>query len=333
MPVVIARFLFYCAVLLFFANLAFGDGSYQHTKDGKTLVWNDYPHPGDTAIWSGYRDRDGYATGFGTLSWYTLQDEESTQPVLYARYFGRMVRGRFSGPVNVHLNDRTTEHALFIDGQRATRWAVGPTRSWKIPPLQSERRETVRIARSRAVQPKVPAEGPRPVATPPVPEVSGETAGIARSRAVQPEVPAEGPPSVAIPPTPEISSEPPSNNRFADDVDDSLRILAFPPATLRPRRLAGALPNEVKRQGAPLSSAAHAHLTREEVIRLADAQARADGYDPDRYERSEPQYDRMNGAWSLFYEKKPSIGEAETGEQFAVAVDDRTKKTAIAPAR
>ena len=28
-------------------------GEYQRTKDGKTLVWNDDPKPGDVAAWSG----------------------------------------------------------------------------------------------------------------------------------------------------------------------------------------------------------------------------------------------------------------------------------------
>ena len=69
MSAVSGRFSFVCAALLvLFANVAFGDGTYQRTKNGRTLVWNDHPKPGDEATWWGDRDREGYARGFGTLT-------------------------------------------------------------------------------------------------------------------------------------------------------------------------------------------------------------------------------------------------------------------------
>src|SRR4029077_7488928 len=68
------RFFFVCRALLVFANVALGDGTYQRTKDGKTLVWNNHPQAGDEAKWSGDRDREGYASGFGTLTWYTARE-------------------------------------------------------------------------------------------------------------------------------------------------------------------------------------------------------------------------------------------------------------------
>src|SRR5262245_55568546 len=66
------RLLFVCSVLLLFASDAFGAGSYQRTRDGKTLVWNDSPKRGEEATWSGKRDKNGFAVGSGTLTWYKV---------------------------------------------------------------------------------------------------------------------------------------------------------------------------------------------------------------------------------------------------------------------
>jgi hypothetical protein len=96
------------------------------TKNGKTLVWNNHPKRGDQATWSGSRDGDGYARGFGTLTWYTRETgASSAKPApLYARYWGNMVRGKLNGPVNVH-SKRKTFHAVFAECLRTTRWAAG----------------------------------------------------------------------------------------------------------------------------------------------------------------------------------------------------------------
>src|SRR6202035_5557079 len=95
-----------CIGLFLTAGAVFAQGDYQRTKDGKALVWNDEPKPGDVAVWSGDRDAEGYATGAGTLVWY--QDNGH----VFGRYFGNMVKGRFDGEVNVHSNGRTA-HAIF----------------------------------------------------------------------------------------------------------------------------------------------------------------------------------------------------------------------------
>jgi hypothetical protein len=50
-------------------------GRYQRTRDGKTRVWNENPKPGDLVTWSGARDAKGYATGYGTLTWFAPQNE------------------------------------------------------------------------------------------------------------------------------------------------------------------------------------------------------------------------------------------------------------------
>jgi hypothetical protein len=67
------RSLFVCSALLLFASVAYGAGSYQRTRDGKTLVWNDSPKRGEEATWSGKRDKNGFAAGSGTLTWYKVQ--------------------------------------------------------------------------------------------------------------------------------------------------------------------------------------------------------------------------------------------------------------------
>ncbi len=124
----ITRFFFVCgALFLLVVGAAFGGGTYQRTRDGKTMVWNDRAKPGDKASWSGSRDREGYATGFGTLTWYTAEhrnDAGSTRLVVDVRYWGNMVRGKFDGPVNAHSKGKT-DYAVFADGTRTTRWTVG----------------------------------------------------------------------------------------------------------------------------------------------------------------------------------------------------------------
>ena len=130
-----ARWFFLSSALLLFASVAFSEGDYQRTKDGKTFVWNSDPKPGDEAAWSGARDGEGYASGFGTLTWYTGQKQAVrhlgipfTKANVYARYFGNMVRGKFNGPVNIHSQGKTG-HAVFADGKRTSRWAAGPAPS------------------------------------------------------------------------------------------------------------------------------------------------------------------------------------------------------------
>jgi hypothetical protein len=129
-----------------FAGVAFGEGTYQRTKDGKTIVWNNDPKPGDTAAWFGDRDAEGYATKVGTLTWYT------SNGAVYARYFGNMVRGKFDGMVNVHFKGRT-DHAIFVDGQRTTRWAAGRAPSFRVAQQPTKPAKPERIA-------EAPAEGP-----------------------------------------------------------------------------------------------------------------------------------------------------------------------------
>src|SRR2546423_3595283 len=113
------RLVWFGCALLCAANVAVGaSGEYQSTRDGRTTVWNGNPKPGESASWAGGRDKQGYATGFGTVTWYTAQG------AIYATYYGNMVNGKFEGPVNAHIG-RQTAHAYFVDGSRETAWARG----------------------------------------------------------------------------------------------------------------------------------------------------------------------------------------------------------------
>jgi hypothetical protein len=78
-------------------------GRYQRTKEGTTRVWSENPKAGDLVTWSGARDAKGYATGFGTVTWFTPQNEVETGSGVAAwlRHIGRqrhyIVTSRESG--------------------------------------------------------------------------------------------------------------------------------------------------------------------------------------------------------------------------------------------
>jgi hypothetical protein len=116
-----------CAGLLLSGHLVYGDGTYQRTKDGRTLVWNNYPLPGDEATWSGDRDPEGYATGRGTLTWSSVNwrvrsDSNAPpppqRPIIISRYTGNMVRGKFEGAVvNIDPSEKTVR-LTFVNGRK-----------------------------------------------------------------------------------------------------------------------------------------------------------------------------------------------------------------------
>jgi hypothetical protein len=78
-------------------------GRYQRTEDNKTRVWNENPKPGDLVTWSGARDAKGYATGYGTVTWFIPQNEvETGSHIARQRHYtvsrsesGTMVHGKF----------------------------------------------------------------------------------------------------------------------------------------------------------------------------------------------------------------------------------------------
>lgn len=111
-----------CGLVAFARGQTFALGEFQKARDGKTMIWNWQAKAGDTADWSGGRDKDGYATGFGDLTLY------NTDGKTFGLFYGKMAHGKFEGAVNVHTGSRIS-HAYFVDGDRVTTWARGAAKS------------------------------------------------------------------------------------------------------------------------------------------------------------------------------------------------------------
>ncbi len=146
------RSILFCGALLFCASTAFAEGEYQKARDGKTLIWNGTPKPGETATWDGDRDKENFATGFGALTWSTANG------TVFGLYYGNMVQGKLEGPVNVHINGKTA-HAYFVDGGRVTPWGRGRAPSKMAVP------EEVIVEKRKVQAEKVAAAAKRAAAT------------------------------------------------------------------------------------------------------------------------------------------------------------------------
>jgi hypothetical protein len=270
--------LFGCGMLLF-ATVAFAlgaTGEYTQTRDGKTTVWNGNAKAGESASWAGSRDKDGYATGFGTITWYNADGTES------AVYYGNMVNGKLEGPVNAHVGRRTA-HAYFADGTRETAWARGaaPSKmnvpegliakrrkaeseqpkpqekeqtaetkkkpkpeSEKVRPIEETRRATAAETKTKPA----PAETPREEIQTPTPEsVAVSTPSppaVAESTPVSTPAPTETASSLFEPPaiaetreTPkEIANETPQPPPPEPSVEKTPEIVEQPPAEEPPKK-------------------------------------------------------------------------------------------------
>jgi hypothetical protein len=326
------RFLVLGSALLICAGGALAEGTYQRAKDGKTLVWNSDPKAGDIATWQGARDADGYATGFGTLTWFTGRSMATTnKPAFYGRYFGRMVRGKWDGQVNAHSRGKTA-HATFADGNRTGNWAAGPASAWKVAEKSTEPAD--RPASVEAAPPTPPAQGPSPAPDQPKTE-------IARHNDV---VKAEPAPKKAIavpspePPKPDVSNRA-DDKKTGSKVDNSLQALFAPPSRLRPDSLAEAPPAQSPSSSTAAASeapaaeaAASAHpaeLTEPEVIDLADTEALGQGYELGKYLPPKVDYSASKNRWSVFYGPKSGDNAEENTKPLIVAVEDKTKKTSV----
>jgi hypothetical protein len=322
--------LFVYTALLLMATAAYGaDGAYQRTKDRKTLVWNDDPLPGDAATWSGDRDEDGYATGYGTLTWYTAKSAKLT---VFARYSGNMVRGKFDGQVNVNAKGKTA-HATFVDGKRASKWSAGPAPARVVA---EQRAET--IHEDARVEPEAPAAGPLPSSAPTSSDQQRDE-HLRRDAIV--ETPVERPSPNADQQAEHHVAEP-AVKEPARPASDSLRSLTAPPSSLRNDLAADARPQPSF--PAPASSSAEApmpaiassppvgsRLTAEEVVGLADAEAIALGYDLGHYQRPQAHYTATDGTWLVVYDENSVNGNGmgKSEKQFKVNVDDKTKETSL----
>lgn len=320
-------------MLLCLVITASADGAYQRTKDAKTIIWNDNPTPGDAATWSGDRDAEGYASGFGTLTWYTTrgQSGKEAKETLYAYYFGNMVRGKFNGPVNGHSKG-VTAHAVFKQGKRLSRWAAGPVLSWTTPSSggQSTPDEVgapkVEIAKAAEFNPPPPRSS---VAAADRPLPNYDSLHSSRPPAAAEDVPAEGPAG-----TTDRSSNPAvvaAATKPAPGTDESLRLLARPPASLRPASAESAGAADFQQNEDATTGVAQ--LSKQEVVALADSEAQKRGYELGNYERPEPVFDPVDRTWSLSYAGKSINGTSPPNKRFTVAIDDKSKKTAIVPGR
>jgi hypothetical protein len=358
------RFIFICgALLVVFAGVALGEGNYQRTKDSKIIVWNDEPKSGDAATWFGDRDKEGYATGVGTLTWYTAKG------TVYARYHGNMVRGKFDGAVNAHSKGRTG-HAVFIDGKRTGDWTAGPAPSrseitagrvrvaaatepdWRLTAKASASKspnfESVREQPPQRATTEAPVKTPLP-----------EKRDVAKEKSVQhprEDSPAEGPVaesksprSIATPTsavatqdkshTSKVSGQKPdiiapktvSTNKSQAAPDGSKpEVTDFlgPPSALRTDPVVEA-PSTGAEPETASSPSASAQLSPQEALALADAEARAQGYDLNAYQRPKADYSVVKGKWSLVYDLKHADAAAESAQHFGITVDDQTKKAEL----
>jgi hypothetical protein len=304
---------------------AFADGNYEKTRDGKTTVWNSEPKEGDQATWSGGRDGEGYAKGFGTLTWYSMHarngrasDASKDKPMLFGRYFGNMVRGKFDGPVNVHAKNQT-HYAVFLDGERKTRWSAGPA------PSRAWIQHRSLAAAKREKEPQAPAEGPTKanVQRPTLDVQPSSSEADVEAKTAAPSA-APKPASVVakreVLPNKSAVALPDKKEEAAARLDNSLQLLAGPPSSLRN------LPET------PMTTTAEAQprLTSAEVVDLADSATRSHGLNPAEFQRAEPKFDAEFETWSLAYGRS---GGDEDARGFSVTVDDKTKGTVFVPAK
>jgi hypothetical protein len=155
---VTARAVFICAAALFLLANGASAARYQKTKDGKTLVWNGLRGVAQEVTWSGLRDLNGYAAGEGTLTWLRLDS-------VVNRYTGKMVRGRFEGPV-IREQGSTRLQANFANGERVGGWLEpGSTTIASPAPTPNQEPENAETPPSELPSPS-PSPTPTPTPTP-----------------------------------------------------------------------------------------------------------------------------------------------------------------------
>ena len=183
------RSLFVCSALLLFASVAYGAGSYQRTRDGKTLVWNDSPKRGEEVTWSGRRDKNGFAAGSGTLTWYQVEPTIVTgsnipdarrYAVVISRCSGEMVEGKFEGAVTyVDANGKRLQATFVNRGKRPAKRNLSPAaqktptavpqQTASVAPEQTATRTSEQQARQPDAQSTIaPIPTPLALPTPPL---------------------------------------------------------------------------------------------------------------------------------------------------------------------
>jgi hypothetical protein len=315
-----ARRIFLAGAILLLVGSLQAQGVYQNTKNGRTKVWNSAPRPGDAATWQGDRNREGYASGFGTLTWYSANGN------IFARYYGNMLDGKLDGPVNAHSQGKVA-HATFAEGKRTTAWLPGKA---ALRGGSSEREGVVPLKRETAAAEKPDA------ATASVKQTNETIAESPKKNVVPVPKPVEKPPK-AIPlsspiakkaapappppesrPSPELFPTPGATPAPRRDADESLQSLVGPPASLHNTH-----PTESGEKVGPLNRA--------EVLDLADTIARTHGYDPANYNAPKVEHKESDDTWSLSYD--PKAGEAAESDikPLSITVEGKTKRASIGP--
>jgi ketosteroid isomerase-like protein len=280
------RWLFLCSgLLLLWASVSSAAGTYQRTRDGKTLVWNDSSKGGEEATWSGKRDKNGFAVGSGTLTWYKVErtlvtgsniPDARRHAVVVSRYSGEMVQGKLEGPVTYVAANGKKLQTTFVDGSTA---ATGSAAAQSPSP-----RPTATPAPARQTPTPIAAANPRPAAqqtSTPVPEHT-PTPAPERTPTPSPEYTPTPSPAATSSPTPEQTPTPrpqetttpePEHTTTATPTpdqearqradkdtivqtrpDNSLRSLTAPPTKLRTENVAAASPEPSIASTPPLPS-------------------------------------------------------------------------------
>jgi ketosteroid isomerase-like protein len=250
------RSVFVCSTLLLFASVAYGAGSYQRTRDGKMLIWNDSLKSGEEATWSGKRDKIGFATGSGTLTWYKVEPTIVTgsnipdarrHAVVISRYSGEMVQGKFEGAVTyVDANGKRLQ-ATFVSGSRAGESAAAPApRPRKKPTLAPTPAVTVTPAAEQTPTPTPERTSAPATPTPtPAPEQSPSQATQETPPAVPQETATLAPEQMATPTSEQQARRSDVLSTIVPTPtprDDSLRSLAGPPLALPEQSVAAVSP-------------------------------------------------------------------------------------------
>jgi hypothetical protein len=185
-------------------------------------------------------------------------------------------------------------HGTFVNGRRTADWTEGAPR----------------IRRGELVEAASPAEGPSRSKD----EAAAKPTAAAQEKRQQPSV-------ETTPPTAPVSRGKAPASEGAAPVSDSLRSLTLPPASLRTETAAAPLGASPATRSSPPTI--EAGLNAVEVIELADAEARARGYNLDQYQRPQVQSSTDGDTWSALYEPKTG-----TSQRFTVTID-REKKAEI----
>jgi hypothetical protein len=176
-------------------------GQYQRTKDGRTLVWNEDHKPGDLVSWSGKRDADGYASGYGTLTWYAPEDTLETGSTVPRKQY--RVSNRVSGTM--------------VQGKFAEASAQDATRAQAVEPAKPKKRGWL----SSIFRPR---SKPTPVPIEPTPKPRRKSPSTHTEEA--PEEPSPASTNAAANPTPASTASPSAAN-------DSLDSLMHAPSSLK----------------------------------------------------------------------------------------------------